>query len=127
MDAQESNSYSLESVLYASESNPYSQESASCSQKSNVHTFESTRDSYIEEMYPMSQKTDWLPSDRTGQLTMAKDWHGVAGGKRPSLGHPRSNVDRPGNPYPSRGHCPYHGENRDHPHPGGHCSMQGSF
>ncbi|MDR2796888.1 MAG: hypothetical protein LBB80_00920 [Treponema sp.] len=27
----------------------------------------------------MSQKTDWLPSDRTGPLAMAKDWHSVGG------------------------------------------------
>ena len=36
----------------------------------------------------MNQKTDWLPSDRTGQLTMAKDWHTVAGANTDAWGIP---------------------------------------
>ena len=42
----------------------------------------------------MAQKTDWLPSDRTGQLTRCKDWLSVltTGGKAAAWGVPQSRI-----------------------------------
>ena len=42
----------------------------------------------------MAQKTDWLPSDRTGQLARCRDWLSVltTGGKAAAWGLPQSRV-----------------------------------
>jgi hypothetical protein len=40
----------------------------------------------------MAQKTDWLSSDRTGQLAMARDWQNVAGTKAAAWGIPAAAV-----------------------------------
>ena len=42
----------------------------------------------------MAQKTDWLPSDRTGQLTLCRDWLSVltTGGKAAAWGLPQSRI-----------------------------------
>ena len=38
----------------------------------------------------MSQKSDWLPAGRDGQLSMAKDWKNYAGPKAAEWGIPNS-------------------------------------
>jgi hypothetical protein len=36
----------------------------------------------------MSQRTDWLPANREGQLAMARDWINILSGKAPPWGVP---------------------------------------
>jgi hypothetical protein len=41
----------------------------------------------------MSQRTDWLPSSRTGQLAMCHDWMMVAGSKTTEWGIPTTVIN----------------------------------
>jgi hypothetical protein len=67
----------------------------------SVTTFDINTHSHKEKN--MTHYTDWLPTTRTGQLAMAKDWQNVMETNAVAWGYPYNYLDRTRRPYTDGG------------------------